>query len=159
MISNNRCQVCGGDLIPFPGGFIKCKYCGQVYTQSGDLISEEIVYRNAIGIMQNNTSAGYKTAYKMFKSVSGYQDSEALAAQCLDFNKSLEVQIEAQKVAQIRHSEVIEKKKKENAEKVKKIFIITGIVVVALSIVIVAIIVGTILALYIGGFLGIVLVF
>lgn len=116
----NKCQVCGGSLVTFAGSYTKCKYCGQVYSVGGESVSEEIIYQNALVSMKQNTIEGNQQAKILFDGISGYKNSADRAKACLDGIKSIEVQLEEQRLAEQRNRELAEQKKKENAKKRKK---------------------------------------
>lgn len=137
----NKCQVCGGTLVTFSGSYTKCKYCGQVYSVGGESVSEEIIYQNALASMQQNTIEGNQQAKILFDGISGYKDSAARAKACLDGIKSIEVQLEEQRLAEQRNRELAEQKKKENAKKRKKGFIIGGVSLAAVMLLVIGLVV------------------
>ena len=141
----NRCQVCGGDIQSFAGGFNRCKYCGQIYTQNGSVASEEMVYQNAVGIMKKNTVESNKTAAEMFNSISGYQNSSSYAAYCIENNKNIAARLEQQRLETIRNQEIAEQKRIEELNRQKKktriLFILSAVVIIS----IIAVVTGVIL--------------
>lgn len=137
----NKCQVCGGTLVIFAGSYTKCKYCGQVYSVGGESVSEEIIYQNALVSMKQNTIEGNQQAKVLFDGISGYKDSAAKAKACLDGIKSIEVQLEEQRLIEQRNRELAEQKKKENAKKRKKGLIIGGASLAAVMLLVIGLVV------------------
>ncbi len=83
-MSEMKCKICG-NIIEYENGKIQvvCNNCGA--TQCAPIEDKEKVYNDAIALMQQaNTIKEFKTIAEEFNKISDYENSQALADECLE---------------------------------------------------------------------------
>lgn len=118
------CNNCGGSFRYINNLFVKCEYCGKIYSIKGDSLYEanlEELYNEALVLYKKNTEKDILSAQNLFDALGTYRDSDLKCRECSNFIRSIKVAEEEKRLEEIRRNELekIEKKKKEEIEKKK----------------------------------------
>ena len=141
-----KCTICGGEVEYINNQIVKCKYCGKLYSLSGDTIVEanvENMYRDACDLALATAENSVQTAISLFEALGSYKDSANKVVECRRRIEHAKAAAEDRRLEEKRRAELeeIERKKREYQEKQKKrIVTIVGVSAAAICVIVIAIV-------------------
>ena len=138
MIQIVKCKVCGGTVDTLGGNYIKCDYCGQVYSLSGEYMSAEDVYNDAIAMQKKDTILDNENARMLLEGISGYKDSDEKALNSYSNIENIKIAAEEKRLKEERKLELerkLQEQKSVRDKKNKKVII--GLVTISLLVIII----------------------
>ena len=133
-----KCKVCGGTVDTLGGNYIKCDYCGQVYSLSGEYMSAEDVYNDAIAMQKKDTILDNENARMLLEGISGYKDSDEKALNSYSNIENIKIAAEEKRLKEERKLELerkLQEQKSVRDKKNKKVII--GLVTISLLVIII----------------------
>lgn len=125
MKKSSCCECCGGSLKRLGNRYIKCEYCGQVYSvaKNDDVstIDVEDVYQDALKLCKTGVEENIKEAANLFKELGAYKDSDEQAAICLGRVREIAIEEEEKRLSQLREEELEKINSRKQAQKNKRI--------------------------------------
>lgn len=113
-----QCGKCSGTMSSIYGGYLKCDYCGVIYSKSGDnliAVDKAELYERAVGFLRTNDESQLSAAAEIFDALGAYKDSGEKAYECKNIITNNRIAADEKRIEEERQQVLddISRKKRE----------------------------------------------
>lgn len=138
MKKNSCCECCGGSLKRLWKNYIKCEYCGQIYSVAEDdglnLVSVEDVYQEALKLKTSCNREKLKEAASLFGSLGAYKDSDIQSKECFGDMRRIKIEEEENRLSQLRREEQKKIYRQKLVQRIKKVAFYCGTILAGMAV-------------------------
>jgi len=138
MKKNSCCECCGGSLKMLWKYYIKCEYCGQIYSVAEDdglnLVSVEDVYQEALKLKTSCNREKLKEAASLFGSLGAYKDSDIQSKECFGDMRRIKIEEEENRLSQLRREEQKKIYRQKLVQQIKKVAFYCGTILAGMAV-------------------------
>ena len=138
MKKNSCCECCGGSLKRLWKYYIKCEYCGQIYSVAEDdglnLVSVEDVYQEALKLKTSCNKEKLKEAASLFGSLGAYKDSDIQSKECFGDMRRIKIEEEENRLSQLRREEQKKIYRQKLVQRIKKVAFYCGTILAGMAV-------------------------
>lgn len=133
-----KCKICGGTVGALGNKYIKCDYCGQIYSLDGVGLTQDEIYADAVELQNKGTIVENEQARLLFDGIPDYRDSNSKILNSYFNIERIKVEEEEKRLKELRKAEIDAERQRENEKRRKKLKRISiGICLVAIIILVV----------------------